>query len=74
MAWLEKRGKRFRVTFRYNGKKHQWPLKTDRAREEAALVGRLEENLRVLHPLREPSPSTTGSPIRITSVRHLRKA
>ncbi len=48
MASLEKRGGRFRVIFRYGGKKFRHELKTGNEREANALVGRVEENLILL--------------------------
>ena len=48
MASLEKRGERFRVIFRYGGKKFRHELKTGSEREANALVGRVEENLILL--------------------------
>lgn len=48
MAWLEKRGGRFRVCFRYGSKKFRHELKTESEREAQALVGRVEENLILL--------------------------
>lgn len=45
MAWLEKRNGRFRVSFRYGGKKYHHELETEEEREASAQVGRVEENL-----------------------------
>ena len=45
MAWLEKRGDKFRIKFRYCGKNYQHALKTKVQREAEALLGRLEDNL-----------------------------
>lgn len=48
MAWLERRGAKFRIKFRSGGKNHSVPLKTDDEREAEGLLGRFEENLRLL--------------------------
>jgi integrase len=48
MASLEQRGGRFRVVFRFGGRKFQHPLKTDQEGETLSCLGRLEENLRLL--------------------------
>lgn len=48
MASLEKRGSRFRLIFRYGGRKYQHPLKTELPREAEACRLRVEENLRLL--------------------------
>src|SRR5271170_8351595 len=59
MAWLEKRGGRFRVGFRYAGKKFHHELKTESEREANALVGRVEENL-ILPERGKFDPPTNG--------------
>jgi hypothetical protein len=48
MAWLEKRGDKFRIKFRYGGRSHQVSLKTDDESEARGNLARLEENLRLL--------------------------
>jgi len=48
MACLEKRGGRFRVSFRYGGRMFRQELKTESEREAQALLGRVEENLILL--------------------------
>lgn len=48
MPWLERRGRKFRIKFRYAGKNHSVPVKTDDEREAEGLLGRFEENLRLL--------------------------
>lgn len=48
MASLERRGKKFRLVFRYAGKKYQHPLRTSNEREALACVERVEENIRLL--------------------------
>lgn len=48
MASLERRGKKFRLVFRYAGKKYQHPLRTEHEREAEACAERVEENIRLL--------------------------
>lgn len=48
MASLELRGQKYRIVFRYNGRKFQHPLKTLDVQEAKACLIRLEENLRLL--------------------------
>jgi hypothetical protein len=48
MASLEQRGNRFRIIFRYCGKKFQQPLKTDKEKDAQGSLARLEENLQLL--------------------------
>lgn len=48
MASLERRADRFRVVFRYAGRKFQHPLGTGEEREALSCLHRLEENLRLL--------------------------
>jgi integrase len=48
MASVERRGNKFRLIFRYAGKKYQHPLRTVNEREATACVERVEENLRLL--------------------------
>ena len=57
MASLELRGERFRVVFRYDGRKFQHPLKTADEGEARSCLARLEENLRLLeHGRLAPPP------------------
>ena len=51
MAWLERRGKRFRVVFRFQDQRFLAVLKTADAKEAEACRGRVEEN---------PGSSITG--------------
>ena len=60
MAWLEKRGGRFRVAFRYGGKKYHHELQTESEREANALVGRVDENL-ILMERGKLDPPTDGN-------------
>ena len=46
MAWVEKRGKRFRLLFRLNNEKYTIKLKETDPREVEACLARVEENLR----------------------------
>ncbi len=48
MAWLERRGKRFRVVFRFQDQRFLAVLKTADAKEAEACRGRVEENLRLV--------------------------
>jgi integrase len=48
MASLEVRGQRYRVVFRYGGRKFQHPLKTADQAEAESCRARVEENLRLL--------------------------
>ncbi len=48
MAWLERRGKRFRVVFRFQDQRFLAILKTADAKEAEACLGRVEENLRLV--------------------------
>lgn len=48
MASLERRGRRFRLVFRYAGRKYQHPLRTDSEREARGCLERVEENIRLL--------------------------
>lgn len=48
MASLELRSERYRIVFRFAGKKFQTPLKTTEAKEAQACLARLEENLRLV--------------------------
>jgi integrase len=63
MAWLETRSGRFRVGFRYLGKKYHFELKTENQREANALVGRLEDNLILLErgKLNPPADGDLGT-------------
>lgn len=48
MAWLEQRGAKYRIKFRYAGRSHQVSLNTDDEAEANGSLARLEENLRLL--------------------------
>jgi len=48
MAWLERRGKRFRVVFRFKYQRFLAILKTTDTKEAEACLGRVEENLRLV--------------------------
>lgn len=49
MAWLEtEKSGRFKVCFRYGGQRYKKALRTDDPDDAHALLGRLEENLRLL--------------------------
>lgn len=48
MAWLERRGKRFRVVFRFQDQRFLAVLKTTDVKEAEACRGRVEENLRLV--------------------------
>ena len=48
MPWLEKRGRTFRIKFRYAGQNLSKTLKTGDTKEAQACVLRLEENLRLV--------------------------
>lgn len=56
MAWLERRGRQFRLVYRHLGRKVQHPLKTEDPGEAEALRLRLEANLRDLHNGRLEAP------------------
>lgn len=48
MAWLEKRGEKYRIKFRHGGRSHQVALDTGDESEARGDLARLEENLRLL--------------------------
>jgi integrase len=48
MAWLEKRADRFRINFRFGGRKDQVSLRTEDPKEAEACLHRFEENLRLV--------------------------
>lgn len=48
MAWLERRGERFRVVFRFRNRKFHVNLKASEPKEADACLARLEENLRLV--------------------------
>jgi hypothetical protein len=48
MASLELRSERYRIVFRFGGKKFQTPLKTTEPKEAQGCLARLEENLRLV--------------------------
>ncbi|OWK35733.1 tyrosine-type recombinase/integrase [Fimbriiglobus ruber] len=48
MAWLERRGERFRVVFRFHGSKYHVNLKATDPKDADCCLARLEENLRLV--------------------------
>lgn len=48
MAWLEKRGKLYRIKFRHAGRNESHPLRTPDRKEAESCLARFEENLRLL--------------------------
>jgi len=48
MAWLEKRGKRYRISLDFNGRHISRALKTGNKREAETILVRLEDNLRLI--------------------------
>jgi hypothetical protein len=48
MAWLEKRGDKFRIAFRFWGERFRVNLKATEAKEANGCLVRLEENLRLV--------------------------
>jgi integrase len=48
MAWLERRGERFRVVFRFRNQKFHVNLKASEPKDADACLARLEENLRLV--------------------------
>jgi integrase len=48
MAWLERRGERYRAVFRIRGERYHFNLKAADDREADACLARLEENLRLV--------------------------
>lgn len=56
MAWLERRGKRFRLLFRFNHERYHVNLKVADSREAESCLARLEENLRLVERGRLPVP------------------
>ena len=48
MAWIEKRGKRFRLLFRFNNEKFTLNLKAGSPREAETCLSRVEENIRLV--------------------------
>lgn len=63
MAWLEKRGERFRIKFRYGGRNYQHGLKTENQREAEGILGRLEENLILLERGKLEPPADGNLPL-----------
>ena len=57
MAWLEQRAGRYRVCFRYGGKKLRHELKTEDEDEAKGLVARVEENLKLMERGRLAPPA-----------------
>ena len=62
MASLERRGKKFRLVFRYAGRKFQHPLRTGSEREATACLERVEENIRLLERGRLELPPDADLP------------
>jgi integrase len=48
MAWLEKRADRYRINYRFGGRKQQVSLRTEDTKEADACLHRFEENLRLV--------------------------
>src|SRR5437870_3480133 len=48
MAWLEQRGDKFRIAFRFRGEKFRVNLKATESKEADGCLARLEENLRLV--------------------------
>lgn len=57
MAWLERRGERFRVVFRFGGSKYHVNLKATDPKEADGCLARLEENLRLVERGRMTVPT-----------------
>ena len=57
MAWLEKRGKKFRIKFRHAGRNESCRLKTGDRREAQDCLARFEENFRLFERGRLDLPS-----------------
>jgi site-specific recombinase XerD len=57
MAWLERRGKRFRLLFRFNDVRYHVNLKASDMKEADACRVRLEENLRLVERCRLAVPA-----------------
>src|SRR5436190_22802609 len=47
MAWLERKGTKYRIRFRFGGRKHLVVLKTTKERDANGCLARFEENLRL---------------------------
>jgi integrase len=62
MASLERRGNKFRLVFRYAGRKFQHPLRTGSEREATACLERVEENIRLLERGRLALPPDADLP------------
>ena len=67
MASLERRGDKFRIVFRYAGRKYQHPVRTHSEREASAVRERLEENLRLLERGRLTLPPDADLPTFLVS-------
>ncbi len=59
MAWIEERGKRFRLAFRFNDEKFTVNLKSTNRKDTQACLSRLEENLRLVERGRLSVPTGT---------------
>src|SRR5262249_27556492 len=62
MASLELRSERYRLIFRYGGRKFQYALKTTDQKEAEGCLARLEENLRLLERGRLQLPPDADLP------------
>jgi hypothetical protein len=62
MASLERRSERFRIVFRFAGRKFQHALKTSKEGEARSCLARLEENLRLLERGRLVLPPAADLP------------
>src|SRR5947209_15875056 len=57
MAWLERRGRKYRLSFRYNGQMYRHSLGTADELEAGACLARLEEGIRLLERGRLERPA-----------------
>lgn len=58
MAWLKRRGQKYRLSFRYDGRTYRHSLGSANEKEDGAYLARLEEGIRLLERgrLHPPSP------------------
>ena len=61
MAWLEQRGERFRIVFRFRKQRFHVNLKEPDQKEADACLARLEENLRLVERGRLTVPAGTDA-------------
>lgn len=61
MAWIERRGKKYRICFRYSGRLWRHRLKTDNEGEAEGCRIRLEENLRFVERGRLVAPLNSAT-------------